>query len=190
MKRLATAAALGALALTAIPAEAGDKAKTEVSLVAIVPIGMAGYSYEGTIQSKKKCADKRKVIVYRKQPGKDEKIGSTKANGAVGAWAVQHPDQADGTYHAKAPATKECEGDKSGKLTIKPVALSGRRAAACIVGPHPQRGQGNGTQALRTGRRSDRSLDGGRRQRFSRDRLRQRDHEGHEAQEGHPLRER
>ena len=40
MKRLATAAALGALALTAIPAEAGDKAKTEVSLVAIVPIGM------------------------------------------------------------------------------------------------------------------------------------------------------
>ena len=120
MKRLATAAALGALALTAIPAEAGDKAKTEVSLVAIVPIGMAGYSYEGTIQSKKKCADKRKVIVYRKRPGKDEKIGSTRANGAVGAWAVQHPDQADGTYYAKAPATKECEGDRSGKLSIKP----------------------------------------------------------------------
>ena len=58
------------------------------------------------------------MIVYRKQPSKDEKIGSTKANGAVGAWAVQHPDQANGTYYAKAPATKECEGDRSGKLTI------------------------------------------------------------------------
>ena len=118
MRRIATVAALGALALTAAaPAVAGDKEKTEVSFVAIVPAGMAGYSYEGTIQSKKKCADKRKVIVYRKRDGKDEKIGSTKANGPAGVWSVQHPDQAGGTYVAKAPATDICEGDKN-KLSI------------------------------------------------------------------------
>ncbi len=112
MKRLAVAAALGALALTAIPAQAGDKEKTRVAFVAIVPIGMAGYSYEGTIDAKKKCADKRKVIVSRKVDGPDQKIGSTKANGSAGVWSVQDPVPADGKYFAKAPATNECEGDR------------------------------------------------------------------------------
>ena len=68
--------------------------------------------------SRKRCADGRRVIVFRARPGKNEKIGSTRANGAVGAWSVLDSEKANGTYYAKAPETPECEGDKSGKLSI------------------------------------------------------------------------
>lgn len=118
MRLLAMLAALGAAALIPIMAGASDhKAETRVAFVAIVPFG-GGYSYEGTIESKRKCANGRKVVVFRVQPGKNERIGATNANGSVGAWSVQHPDTPDGTYYAKAPPTSECQGDKSGKLSI------------------------------------------------------------------------
>ncbi len=50
------------------------------------------------------------------------------------------------------------DGRGSSGLTHPGQESSAPPKAACIVGPGPQRGQGNGNQALRIGRRSDRSL--------------------------------
>ena len=120
MRRLMTVAVLGTAVLTgvvALPSAAAERAKTDVEFSAIVPLS-GQWSYEGFIDSKKKCADNRKVKVFRFANGPDVKIGSTRANAAVGAWSVTDPDLPDGTYYAKAPATNECEGDISNDLGV------------------------------------------------------------------------
>lgn len=120
MVRLMTLTALGAVALTAVlasPSAAGEKAKTDLEFSFISQVG-GEWSYSGFIDSKKKCADKRRVIVYRFANGPDVEIGRTRANAAVGAWSVEHPDLPDGTYYAKAPSTRECKGDVSDDLGV------------------------------------------------------------------------
>ena len=114
---LATAVVTAAAGFAATGASAADRENTNVSFVSITPQG-GDYWYEGFIDAKKKCADDRKVIVYRIENGPDIKIGATKANGAVGAWNVMHPDTADGAYYAKAPKTEECKGDTTDELVI------------------------------------------------------------------------
>lgn len=121
---IATAVITLAAGFAATGASATGEASTHVSFVSITPQG-EDYWYEGYIYAnedfdyaKKKCANSRRVIVYRVANGPDIKIGATKANGAVGAWNVIHPDTADGAYYAKAPATDECKGDRSDELVI------------------------------------------------------------------------
>jgi hypothetical protein len=114
---LATAVVTAAAGFAATGASAADKADTHVSFVSATPHG-GDYWYEGYIDSTKKCADNRKVKVYRIANGPDIKIGVTRANGAVGAWNVMHP-AADGAYYAKAPGTDECKGDTSDELVIE-----------------------------------------------------------------------
>ena len=118
-----TVLALGAAAAAAwiSPSAAADKEQTKVSFVSITPVpGTPGwYWHEGYIDSKRKCANNRKVVVYRIEAGPNEKIGSTRANGAVGAWTVTEEAVADGIYYAKAPATSECQADRSNELGIE-----------------------------------------------------------------------
>lgn len=121
---LATAVVTAAACFAATGASAADKADTHVSFVSASPHG-GDYWYEGYIYAnedfdyaKKKCADNRKVKVFRIANGPDIKIGVTRANGAVGAWNVMHA-AADGAYYAKAPATDECKGDRSDELVIE-----------------------------------------------------------------------
>ncbi len=119
MKRLVTVA-LGAVALTAasaLPSAAAERAKTDLEFSSITPLS-GQWSYSGFIDSKRKCANNRKVIVFRFANGPDVKIGSTRANAAVGAWSVTHPDLPDGTYYAKAPRTSECQRDISDDLGV------------------------------------------------------------------------
>ena len=146
MRGLARVVALGAVALTAAvvpPAGAADKAKTDVSFVAIVPFGVGAYSYEGTIESRKKCADDRKVVVLKVTPGKNEKIGSTKANGAAGAWSVVDPEQADGTYYAKGAADGRVPGRQVEQALDQRAALTASasvKARARAPGPRQRLG--------------------------------------------------
>jgi len=121
---LATVVVTAAACFAATGASAADKADTHVSFVSASPHG-GDYWYEGYIYAnedfdyaKKKCADNRKVIVFRVANGPDTKIGTTRANGVVGAWNVMSP-AADGAYYAKAPATDECKGDRSDELVIE-----------------------------------------------------------------------
>ena len=122
---IATAVVTAAAGFAATGASAADRADTHVSFVSITSHNgdrwYEGYIYanEDFDYAKKKCAENRKVHVFRIANGPDVKIGTTRANGAVGAWTVIHPDNVDGAYYAKAPKTDECKGDTSDELVIE-----------------------------------------------------------------------
>ncbi len=120
MKRLVwgmTAAALG-VGLAA-PAAHAAPADTHIEFESIeysVPDGESRYAGE-IFSDRRKCLLDRKITVYRKRSGKDEKIGKGEANEDKPnkfGWSVFSPGQAkNGKYYAKAPAIDGCNADKS-----------------------------------------------------------------------------
>jgi hypothetical protein len=77
--------------------------------------------YRGEIFSdRRKCLVNRKIVIFRKQAGKDEKIAKGEANEDKPdefGWSASTDGQASsGTYYAKAPAIRGCEADKSDTL--------------------------------------------------------------------------
>ena len=118
-----------AVFLIAVPsagAGAGGKAGTTVNLTALISTGPNSSYYEGSItSSKKSCANDRKVIMYRKADGPDLKLGATRSErrGDLGySWTIESSEPlAEGKYYAKAPATKECAGDKSPTISVSEI---------------------------------------------------------------------
>ena len=124
MKRRVLAAGF-AVFLVGMPSAlaAGGKAGTTVHLTALISTGPNSSYYEGSIESSKKdCANKRKVNMYRKADGPDLKLGSTRSErrGELGySWAIESSEPlAEGKYYAKAPGTSDCAGDKSPTISV------------------------------------------------------------------------
>ena len=84
----------------------------------------AATSYVGHISSQeKRCREDRKITVYRKRPGDDQKIGAGRSDksshGSDTQWEITKPGEPkNGRYYAKANATNKCEGDKSETVRI------------------------------------------------------------------------
>jgi hypothetical protein len=120
---LATAVVTAAAGFAATGASAADREPTHVSFVSI-GFHNGDRWYEGNIYANedfdqsKKCADNRKVKVFRIANGPDVKVGVTTSNGSVGSWTLIHPDNIDGAYYAKAPRTDECQADRSDELVL------------------------------------------------------------------------
>lgn len=123
MKAGVFAAGVAVFLVAAPSAGAGGKTGTTVNLTALISTGPNSSYYEGSIESpKKSCANDRKVVMYRKADGSDLKLGATRSErrGNLGySWAIESSEPlAEGKYYAKAPATKECAGDKSPTITV------------------------------------------------------------------------
>jgi hypothetical protein len=115
MKRvmIAAIACVACVALVPSAATAGDKTETKVSIGDYVPDMSYWYGYVKS--DKKACKDDRKVTLYRKQEGSDEKIGSDRSEpGKLSSytWEVEQ-SPSGGDYYAKTDATDKCGGDKS-----------------------------------------------------------------------------
>jgi hypothetical protein len=124
MKRRVLAAGVAAFLFAAPVAGAGGKAETKVHFTVLIETGSDGSYFEGSIESsKKRCANDRKVSVYRKRGGPDLKIGSTRSErrGDLGyEWIVESDDPlVPGKYYAKAGTTNSCQGDKSPTLAYQ-----------------------------------------------------------------------
>lgn len=106
---LSGTAALAVLCYTAT-ASAGGPAETTVT------IKTPGSEIYGYVKSPKpnRCANGRKVVVFKKRPGDDERIQSDTAqpNGDRYMWSIGNPG-VSGTVYAKAPKIDGCEADKS-----------------------------------------------------------------------------
>ena len=117
MKRLflTGAAVLVALGGTA---EGADKANTKVKFGGANSNADHSTTYYGNIESPRRaCANKRRVAVFMKGPGPDDRIGSAKSQPGKSNtyfWEVVQEDSAQaGTYYAKARKTQDCRGDRS-----------------------------------------------------------------------------
>ena len=113
---------VAAIAMASVPAaSAGEKASTTVKLQSIV-LGSGQTSWGGAISSPNKaCKNKRRVLVFRVRPGKDEKRGATKSYKGLVAkgyfWSYSEQGAAPtGQYYAKVKPTDLCKGDKSGTV--------------------------------------------------------------------------
>jgi hypothetical protein len=115
-----------AIGVLAVPSQAvADKAPAALT---IDITGSPGdYSYSGTIISPKPiCKKDRKITVFRRQPGSDEKIGSVRSFPSLDSedknwyWAVPATEEPNGFYYAKAGATNRCKKAKSGVIGVAP----------------------------------------------------------------------
>lgn len=81
-----------------------------------VTIKAPGGDVYGTVKSPKpqKCANGRKVSVFKVKSGKDEKVGSdiAQANNNEYQWNIGQPG-VNGDIYARARAIDGCEADKS-----------------------------------------------------------------------------
>ena len=115
MKRVMIAV-IACAACVALPASATARDKTETRVtIQSYEAGSPGL-WTGYVKSDKKaCKDDRKVTLYRKQEGSDEKIGSDRSSpNKIDKyyWEVQQ-NPSGGDYYAKTEATDKCGGDKS-----------------------------------------------------------------------------
>jgi len=105
----ASLAVLGGGLLVSEGAGARGKASTKVTI-------QGGGSISGYVKSsnENKCANGRKVKVYRVKNNGDKDLITTDtatANGDKFQWSAGNPG--NGKYFAKAKETSQCEGDKS-----------------------------------------------------------------------------
>ena len=127
MKRLTLLLTIGAVGLGLNPTLAhAAKGDTLLGFTHLSYTEMTSEAlYRGPIYSdKEQCLDSRKVAIYRKRGGPDDKIGT----------AVTFEDQPDeyiwsilkfkepkpGSYYAKVAGTAKCKGDKSNTLKYPP----------------------------------------------------------------------
>jgi hypothetical protein len=124
IRRISAVIAIAMLATTAMvgTATAATKASTTVTIKA------EGSDYSGTVKSSKlkKCADGRKVVLFKQKgakqdPKNDKKIGSDTANlmGNKAFWSTGNSG-IYGKIYARAAATANCKAASS--KTIKTTA--------------------------------------------------------------------
>jgi hypothetical protein len=110
----ASLAVLGGGLLVSSSADAQrGKASTKVTI-------QGGGSVSGYVKSsnENKCANGRKVIVFRVKNGDKDKVGTDTAspNGDKYQWSVGNPG--NGKYFAKAKETSRCEGDTTKTVKV------------------------------------------------------------------------
>ena len=94
MRKLLSIAAIAAIAVMAFAPAAPAKvyAKTTLTMDPIF-LTNGGTMWSGKVVAKKKCASKRVVLLFKQRPGKDQKIGSAKAEPVTGQpgyyWAIE-----------------------------------------------------------------------------------------------------
>lgn len=107
---IALALAAITVLVVVVPAEARAPGTTKVT------IRYNGVGFDGQVKSNKedKCANGRKVTVFKVKPGKDKKVGSdvAQADGDGYMWFVVD-ETASGKHYAKAGRVDGCESDKS-----------------------------------------------------------------------------
>ena len=102
-------------ALCALPATAAALSKTTVT---INNYNFGNDKFYGSIKSSKvECKDDRRVIMYRRVPGPDVKVGANRSKHGPGNsyfWTVKEesPTVAD-PYYAKVKKTGTCAADRS-----------------------------------------------------------------------------
>jgi hypothetical protein len=67
------------------------------------------------------CAAGRKVVLKKKRPGKDKRIGADQTN-ARSRWRLKG-NRPNGRYYAKIRRTSRCPGDRSRTVGRKPRAF-------------------------------------------------------------------
>ena len=123
MKRAFLLAVATAAAIVVPAAAASAKTATTVTLddVFIVPVET---HWDGDVKSSRKaCKSKRRVLVFRVQPGADERIGSTRSYKGKSSpgyfWSlVKDGVTPNGDYYAKVRPTDTCKGDRSETLSF------------------------------------------------------------------------
>ena len=110
-------AAIGIVLVGALPtlSSAGEPIETKVTIGA----DTVGNIY-GTVKAAlDDCADGRKVVVKRKRPGKDEKVGSdtTEKDSGKFRWSGNF-DAGDGRFYAKAPHIGPCKTGTSKVIRV------------------------------------------------------------------------
>jgi basic membrane lipoprotein Med (substrate-binding protein (PBP1-ABC) superfamily) len=125
MKKLLIAilAVIACLAIGAVGASGADSTKTKVTIHFNGGSGDYGKFY-GRVKSKKAaCERHRKVVVKRKQPGKDAKYGSTFSDND-GRWEISATSPVTpGKYYAVAKKKvlnngHVCKKGRSGTITV------------------------------------------------------------------------
>ncbi len=110
---ISAVALFGALGIPSPADAAKGKASTKITI-------QGGGSVGGYVKSsnESKCANGRKIIVFRVKNGSSEKVGSdtAQANGNGYQWSVGNPG--NGKYFAKAKETSKCEGDVSKTVKV------------------------------------------------------------------------
>ena len=131
--------ALPALVAGAAPA-AKDTGKTAATTVTIEnwPGGLTG---KVRSPNSARCAEGRRVVVYRvrgAKPGlkQDERVGATRAKGAVGEFGWTVESEADGRFYAQAKAKKGCKAARSAVLGSAGPGGSGAASAYPICGTY------------------------------------------------------
>ena len=94
MRKLLSIVAIAAIAVMAFVPAASAKvyAKTILTMDPVF-LTNGGTMWSGKVLAPKKCAKKRVVLLFKQRPGKDQKIGSTKAERVTGQvgyyWGVE-----------------------------------------------------------------------------------------------------
>jgi hypothetical protein len=115
LKAIAATAAIGLFGGLALSggAHAAGKASTKVTI-------QGGGSVSGYVRSsdEDKCANGRKIKVYRLKNGNADLVTTDTAqvNGTRYQWSAGNPG--NGKYFAKAPETSKCEGDVSKTVNV------------------------------------------------------------------------
>ncbi|MGH3337230.1 MAG: hypothetical protein ACRDPL_00140 [Propionibacteriaceae bacterium] len=120
MRRLISITALAAVAVMAFVPAASAATKTVVTFDgAFLTNGASMWSGQ-VVSPKTKCAHKRVVLIFKQRPGKDQKIGSAKAERVTGVvgyhWAFEKVGfavKSSEKYYAKVTATEKCAGARS-----------------------------------------------------------------------------
>lgn len=73
----------------------------------------SGGQFTGNVQSRAVCADRRNVVVYRKQAGRDASVGRVKTS-ARGRWNLRTGKPRRGDYYARALPGKAARGVRCG----------------------------------------------------------------------------
>ncbi len=73
----------------------------------------SGGRFVGKVQSRAVCADRRKVVVYRKQAGRDASVGRVRTS-TRGRWNLRTGKPRRGDYYARAVPGKAARGVRCG----------------------------------------------------------------------------
>ena len=115
-KLVALALAAITVLVVVVPAEARAPGSTKVT------IRYNGAAFDGEVKSNKedKCANGRKVTVFKEKSGKDQKVGSdvAQANGGGYQWFVVDKT-ASGKYYAKAGNVNGCDKEKTKTVAVQ-----------------------------------------------------------------------
>jgi hypothetical protein len=121
MGKLIGIIAIAAIALVAfVPAASAAKTHTALTTDGVFFLPKPATLFTGDVISvKKACANKRVVRIFRKRPGADQKIGTTKSKPGLTQknlffWSFEKPGLLPhGTYYSLIKATDRCSGARS-----------------------------------------------------------------------------